>query len=54
MHMSVAEEAIIKVTGRINSVLGFWSALTPPDTIRTGSTLTVTAPIRWIQTGRRV
>ena len=29
-------------------------ALTPPDTMRKGSTIKLTAPIRWIQTWKSV
>ena len=50
MHMSVAEEAIRKETGRVNAPLECLGAINPPDNIREVYTLTGTAPIIWIQT----
>ena len=42
--MSVAEEAIRKATGRVVTPLECWGSITTPDTMRTGSTPTLSAP----------
>ena len=54
MHTNVVEEYIRKATCRANALWSAGGALTHPDTMWTGSTLTGTAPIRWIQTWQSV
>ena len=49
--MSVAEEAMRKATGGVNTPVGnYGGAPIPPGIIRTGYTSTETVPTRWNQT----
>ena len=54
MCMSVAEEAIRKVVGRVDAPLDCWWCTNPPDNMQKGSTHTGISPTGWNQTFRSV